>query len=74
MLLILLPRKGILVHLKVVYNLLIHIRLGADIYHSPVIHGGNLGLLGRAPLIIGLLRGVNHVVHFHINAINSFLK
>ena len=67
MLLILLPRKGILVHLKVVYNLLIHIRrLRVDVYEGSIIHGGNLGLLGWcSPLIIGLwLWGVNHVVHF----------
>ncbi len=66
MLLILLARKGILVHLKVVYNLLIHIRrLRVDVDEGPVIHGGNLGLLRCSPLIIGLLLwGVNHVVHF----------
>ena len=51
--------------MKVVYNLLIHIRrLRVDVDEGSIIHGGNLGLLGRAPLIIGLLRGVNHVVHF----------
>jgi len=51
--------------LKVVYNLLIHIRrLRVDVDEGPVIHGGNLGLLGCcSPLIIGLW-GVNHVVHF----------
>lgn len=66
MLLILLARKGILVHLKVVYNLLIHIRrLRVDVDEGSVIHGGNLGLLRCSPLIIGLLLwGVNHVVHF----------
>jgi hypothetical protein len=66
--LILLSRKTIiLVYLKIVYDLLlIHLRLGVDIYQCPIVQGGNLGLLllGRgAPLIIGL-RGVNHVVHF----------
>ena len=63
MLLILLARKCILINLKVVYNLLIHIRrLRVDVDEGPVIHGGNLGLLGCSPLIIGLW--VNHVVHF----------
>ena len=67
LLLILLSRKGVLIELKVVDNLLIHIRLGVDIDKCPIIRGGNLGLLlvlGGAPLIIGLLRRVNHVVHF----------